>query len=89
MNNVTSQLASSGMTHRTLMNPFSGSLVETSSNEPMIPLQETNENIMIKINQGLETIDRLRLENFNLKKQIAYDKKRNMDLKKAFMEMKT
>jgi len=38
MNNVTSQLASSGMTHRTLMNPFSGSLVETSSNEPMIPL---------------------------------------------------
>lgn len=43
---------------------------------------------MIKINQGLQTIDQLRFENFNLKKQIAYDKKKYIDLKNAFLELK-
>lgn len=31
----------------------------------------------------------MRLENFNLKKQIAYDQKKYLDLKNAFVELRT
>lgn len=48
-----------------------------------------NENILTRINKGLETIDRLRQENFNLKKQIAFDKKKQVDLRQAYMDLKT
>lgn len=44
-----------------------------------------NDNLMLKINQGMLVIDQLRVENFNLKKQMAYDRKKNIDLKNAFI----
>jgi len=44
--------------------------------------------MVTKINNGLQVIDKLRLENFNLKKQIAYDKKKYIDLKNAFLELR-
>ena len=43
---------------------------------------------MIRINKGLEHIDRVRIENFDLKKQLAYDKKKYIDLKNAFLELR-
>ena len=48
----------------------------------------SSEALMTKIQYGLEKIDKLRLENFNLKKQIAYDKKKYLDLKNAYLELK-
>ena len=33
-------------------------------------------------------IDKLRVENFQLKKQIAFDKKKYLDLKNAFIELR-
>jgi hypothetical protein len=47
--------------------------------------QDSNENLLVKINRGLEAIDKFRLENFDLKKQIAYDKKKYLDLKNAYI----
>lgn len=41
---------------------------------------ESNEAILTKINSGLSMIDKLRVDNFQLKKQIAYDKKKYLDL---------
>lgn len=43
---------------------------------------------MTKLNNGLKTIDRLRLDNFNLKKLIAFEKKKYIDLKNAFLEQR-
>ena len=45
--------------------------------------------MVTKINNGFKTIDKLRLDNFNLKKQIAFDKKKYIDLKNAFLELRT
>lgn len=36
----------------------------------------------------MQAIDKVRVENFDLKKQIAYDKKKYMDLKSAFLELR-
>lgn len=33
-------------------------------------------------------IDKLRVENFNLKKQIAFDKKKYLDFQNAFLELR-
>lgn len=33
-------------------------------------------------------IDNLRVDNFNLKRQIAFDKKKYLDLKTGFIEMR-
>ena len=44
--------------------------------------------LFTKINQGLQAIDKVRIENFDLKKQIAYDKKKYIDLKNAFLELR-
>eukprot|EP00347_Sterkiella_histriomuscorum_P000521 403375531 len=48
----------------------------------------TAEGLITKINQGLQTIDNLRVENFNLKKQIAFDKKHYVDLKNAYFQVR-
>ncbi len=40
-----------------------------------------------KINKGLAIIDKYRIENFNLKKQLALDKKKYIDLKNAFIDL--
>lgn len=44
--------------------------------------------LMVKVNQGLQQLEFVRLENFNLKKMIAFDRKKYLDLKTAFMELK-
>ena len=82
MNNITNQL--SGISYDNKAQTFSNSFLESGKQR-----KETNhdsyESIINKIHCGLEKIDRLRLENFNLKKQIAYDKKKYLDLKNAFI----
>jgi hypothetical protein len=49
---------------------------------------ESNEDVLTNISKGMKVIDKLRLDNFNLKKQIAYDKKKYIDLKNAFLELR-
>lgn len=43
-------------------------------------------NLMVRVNEGLQQLENSRLENFNLKKLIAFDKKKYIDLKTAFLE---
>jgi hypothetical protein len=41
-----------------------------------------------QINVCIERLDRLFAENFGLKKDLAYEKKRYMDLMSAFLELR-
>lgn len=43
---------------------------------------------MAQVSKSMKVIDKLRLDNFNLKKQIAFDKKKYIDLKNAFIELR-
>jgi chromosome segregation ATPase len=49
---------------------------------------ESHDQFVRRINNGLQKIEKLRLENFNLKKQVAYDQKKYTDLKNAFVELR-
>lgn len=44
--------------------------------------------MIVKINQGLDKIDKFRIENFKLKQQIACEKKRYLDLRNSYIELK-